>query len=206
MTPAEQIEGIADASADVLTTRAVLAYIADKAAAVKRYDVLVDFRQDLRAHGKPPERSSWYIGLENPKIPGNCWAGLAVNNHAIATSLQVSRGPSSQKRGVFKPAIPAIFCLNDETVMTLPLRFVGVAPIPVKPRCRSAQQKGKKCPSEALVLQSAPAPAFRCAKRCKASRAHPAHPPPKRLPKRHSKPRLKPKRKPPKVMRRQNSN
>jgi thiamine biosynthesis lipoprotein len=49
-------------------------------------DVLVDFGQDLRAHGKPPERSAWYIGLENPKIPGNCWTGLAVNNHAIATS------------------------------------------------------------------------------------------------------------------------
>jgi len=36
-TPAEQLAGIADASADVLVTRAVLAYIADKAAAMRQF-------------------------------------------------------------------------------------------------------------------------------------------------------------------------
>jgi ubiquinone/menaquinone biosynthesis C-methylase UbiE len=36
-TPAGQLDGIADASADVLTTRAVLAYVADKAAAFHQF-------------------------------------------------------------------------------------------------------------------------------------------------------------------------
>lgn len=36
-TPAEQLEGVPDATADVLTTRAVLAYIADKAAALRQF-------------------------------------------------------------------------------------------------------------------------------------------------------------------------
>jgi SAM-dependent methyltransferase len=36
-TPAEQLDGIADASADVLATRAVLAYVPDKAAAVGQF-------------------------------------------------------------------------------------------------------------------------------------------------------------------------
>jgi thiamine biosynthesis lipoprotein len=49
-------------------------------------NVLVDFGQDLRVHGAPPERAAWFIGLEDPKHPGTCWTGVAVNNHAVATS------------------------------------------------------------------------------------------------------------------------
>jgi thiamine biosynthesis lipoprotein len=48
--------------------------------------VLVDFGQDVRVHGQPPEKGAWHIGLEDPKQPGRCWTGLAVTDHAVATS------------------------------------------------------------------------------------------------------------------------
>jgi thiamine biosynthesis lipoprotein len=48
--------------------------------------LLVDFGQDVRVHGQPPEKGAWHIGLENPRQPGKCWAGVAVSNHAVATS------------------------------------------------------------------------------------------------------------------------
>jgi FAD:protein FMN transferase len=49
-------------------------------------NLLVDFGQDVRVHGKPPGRVCWHIGLEDPASPGKCWTGVAVNNHAVATS------------------------------------------------------------------------------------------------------------------------
>jgi len=49
-------------------------------------DILVDFGQDVRAHGRPPERPVWTIGLENPNQPGSCWASLAVCDRAVTTS------------------------------------------------------------------------------------------------------------------------
>jgi thiamine biosynthesis lipoprotein len=49
-------------------------------------DVLVDFGQDVRAMGRPPERDAWRIGLEDPARPGNCWAGVAVRDLAVASS------------------------------------------------------------------------------------------------------------------------
>ena len=49
-------------------------------------DVLVDFGQDVRVHGQPPEKGAWHIGLEDPRNPGHCWTGMAVTNHAVATS------------------------------------------------------------------------------------------------------------------------
>jgi len=49
-------------------------------------NVLVDFGQDVRVHGEPPERGAWHIGLDDPTRPGSCWTGVAVNNHAVATS------------------------------------------------------------------------------------------------------------------------
>ena len=49
-------------------------------------NVLVDFGQDVRVHGQPPERGAWHIGLEDPARPGQCWTGVAVKNHAVATS------------------------------------------------------------------------------------------------------------------------
>lgn len=48
--------------------------------------VLVDFGQDVRVQGTPPEKGAWHIGLEDPQRPGNCWTGVAVTNHAVATS------------------------------------------------------------------------------------------------------------------------
>lgn len=49
-------------------------------------DVLVDFGQDVRVHGQSPERGAWHIGLEDARNPGRCWTGVAVNDHAVATS------------------------------------------------------------------------------------------------------------------------
>jgi len=48
---------------------------------------LVDFGQDVFALGLPTDgRPAWHIGLEDPKQPGKCWAGLAVRNQAVASS------------------------------------------------------------------------------------------------------------------------
>ena len=47
---------------------------------------LVDFGQDLRVHGLPPDKPAWHIGLDDPKQPGKCWASLAVKDKAVATS------------------------------------------------------------------------------------------------------------------------
>ena len=49
-------------------------------------NVMVDFGQDVRAHGEAPERGAWHIGLQDPKDLSRCWTGVAVNNHAVATS------------------------------------------------------------------------------------------------------------------------
>jgi thiamine biosynthesis lipoprotein len=49
-------------------------------------DVLVDFGQDIRVHGRPPGRPAWHIGLENPLNPGTCWGSVAVTDHAVASS------------------------------------------------------------------------------------------------------------------------
>jgi FAD:protein FMN transferase len=49
-------------------------------------NLLVDFGQDVRVHGQSPQGGPWHIGLEEPKEPGKCWTGVAVNNHAVATS------------------------------------------------------------------------------------------------------------------------
>lgn len=48
---------------------------------------LVDFGQDVFTLGTPFDgRPAWHIGLEDPKQPGKCWAGVAVKNLAVATS------------------------------------------------------------------------------------------------------------------------
>ena len=49
-------------------------------------DVLADFGQDVRVNGKPPGKPAWHIGLEDPQSPGTCWTGVAVSQHAVATS------------------------------------------------------------------------------------------------------------------------
>ena len=49
-------------------------------------NIMVDFGQDVRVHGEAPERGTWHIGLQDPKDLGRCWTGVAVTNHAVATS------------------------------------------------------------------------------------------------------------------------
>ena len=49
-------------------------------------NVMVDFGQDVRVHGEAPACGAWHIGLQDPKDLGRCWTGVAVNNHAVATS------------------------------------------------------------------------------------------------------------------------
>ena len=49
-------------------------------------NVLVDFGQDVRVLGHAPEKKFWWIGLDDATAPGKCWAGVAVTDHAVATS------------------------------------------------------------------------------------------------------------------------
>lgn len=49
-------------------------------------NVLVDFGQDVRVHGHAPDKKFWWIGLDDATQPGKCWAGVAVTDHAVATS------------------------------------------------------------------------------------------------------------------------
>jgi thiamine biosynthesis lipoprotein len=49
-------------------------------------DILIDFGQDLRCYGSPPEGGAWRIGLEHPQDPGKCWTGVSLDDRAVATS------------------------------------------------------------------------------------------------------------------------
>ena len=49
-------------------------------------NVMVDFGQDVRVRGHAPDKKFWWIGLEDATAPGKCWAGVAVTDHAVATS------------------------------------------------------------------------------------------------------------------------
>jgi len=49
-------------------------------------NVLVDFGQDVRVRGHALDKEFWWIGLDDALIPGKCWTGVAVTNHAVATS------------------------------------------------------------------------------------------------------------------------
>ena len=49
-------------------------------------NVLVDFGQDVRVRGHAPEKKFWWIGLDDANAPGKCWTGVAVTDHAVATS------------------------------------------------------------------------------------------------------------------------
>ena len=49
-------------------------------------NVLVDFGQDVRVRGHAPEKKFWWIGLDDAAQPGKCWGGVAVTDHAVATS------------------------------------------------------------------------------------------------------------------------
>ena len=61
--------------------------VANLAGQYEIVSVLVDFGQDVFALGTPADdRPAWHVGLEDPKQPGKCWAGVAVKNQAVATS------------------------------------------------------------------------------------------------------------------------
>ena len=47
---------------------------------------IINFGQDIYAHGKPPNKPAWHIGLEDPFNPGQCWTGLAISNNSVASS------------------------------------------------------------------------------------------------------------------------
>jgi thiamine biosynthesis lipoprotein len=49
-------------------------------------NMLVNFGHDVRACGEAPGGGPWRIGLEDPRDPGRCWAGVAVRDRAVTTS------------------------------------------------------------------------------------------------------------------------
>jgi len=49
-------------------------------------DLMIDFGQDVFALGAPSGKPAWHIGLDDALNPGNCWAGVAINNSAVASS------------------------------------------------------------------------------------------------------------------------
>jgi len=49
-------------------------------------NVLIDFGQDIRVLGHPPGKPAWHVGLENPNEPGTCWASVAIDQQALASS------------------------------------------------------------------------------------------------------------------------
>jgi thiamine biosynthesis lipoprotein len=49
-------------------------------------DVMIDIGQDIRVAGRSPGKDAWYIGLEEPQRPGECWTALRLTDCAIATS------------------------------------------------------------------------------------------------------------------------
>jgi thiamine biosynthesis lipoprotein len=49
-------------------------------------DVMIDIGQDIRVTGHPPGKDAWYIGLEEPDRPGQCWTGVRLTDQAVATS------------------------------------------------------------------------------------------------------------------------
>ena len=54
-------------------------------------NALVDFGQDVRVFGHAPGKQHWLVGLEDAHQPGKCWTGVAVTNHAVASSGDYQR-------------------------------------------------------------------------------------------------------------------
>ena len=65
-------------------------YAVDRTIALARdfaiTSILVDYGQDLRVLGSPPEGGLWRIGLEHPGDPERCWGGIAVSERAVCSS------------------------------------------------------------------------------------------------------------------------
>ncbi len=60
--------------------------------------LLVDFGQDIRCLGAPPDRPAWHIGLESPKKVGSCDMGLGIRDLAVASSGNYRRFFTKQGR------------------------------------------------------------------------------------------------------------
>jgi thiamine biosynthesis lipoprotein len=49
-------------------------------------NVMIDFGADVRVRGAVPGKKFWWVGLDDAAAPGSCWAGVALTDHACATS------------------------------------------------------------------------------------------------------------------------
>ena len=49
-------------------------------------NIMVNFGNDVRVAGEPPEGGLWRVGLEDPANPGQCWNGAALTDRAVTTS------------------------------------------------------------------------------------------------------------------------
>jgi thiamine biosynthesis lipoprotein len=49
-------------------------------------DAMIDIGQDIRVAGRSPGKDAWYIGLEEPDRPGECWTAVRLTGQAVATS------------------------------------------------------------------------------------------------------------------------
>jgi thiamine biosynthesis lipoprotein len=49
-------------------------------------DALVNFGHDVRVVGEAPQGGAWGVGLEDPRQPGRCWAGLQFDAAAVCSS------------------------------------------------------------------------------------------------------------------------
>jgi len=49
-------------------------------------NILVDFGQDIRVRGQPPQGGEWRIGLEHFSQPGKCWTGIGLAEGSVASS------------------------------------------------------------------------------------------------------------------------
>jgi thiamine biosynthesis lipoprotein len=49
-------------------------------------DVMIDIGQDIRVAGHAAGKDAWYIGLEEPQQPGQCWTAVRLTDQAVATS------------------------------------------------------------------------------------------------------------------------
>jgi len=54
-------------------------------------NVMIDFGRDVRVRGHALDKKFWWIGLEDPLADGKCWTGVAVTDHAVATSGDTQR-------------------------------------------------------------------------------------------------------------------
>jgi thiamine biosynthesis lipoprotein len=61
-------------------------YLADMARERGINEALIDIGQDVRVLGHAPGKDAWYIGLEEPENPGNCWTCVRLVDRAVATS------------------------------------------------------------------------------------------------------------------------